>query len=292
MTVLVGHSLHPHDRAAISCGAMLARSRGLGLHVVTVVPAPWPTPLASNVDREYAEWAGAEGEWAIAAAATVLAEVAADLDTRVEAVPGRSVPRTLLARARETDARLVVIGSTDAGPFGRVALGATADRLLHSAELPVAVATRGFATHAVPRFRRATCAFRADRASERVLRRIAEICLEAEASLRVATFGVEGRTMFPPEVRGEDDVVAAYAEQARAVQEQALAEVRTPGDVEAVVSIGRDWADAVGRLDWRHDDILVLGSATGGMLARVLLGANAYRIMRHSPVPVVVLPET
>ena len=35
---------------------------------------------------------------------------------------------------------------------------------------------------------------------------------------------------------------------------------------------------------------LVVGSSSGGALARVFLGSNATRVVRHSPVPVVVVP--
>jgi nucleotide-binding universal stress UspA family protein len=289
VTIVVGHPPRPHDRSAISYAAMVARTRGVGLHVVSVLPAPWP---ASMPGRGAAAQLRAQQEQAIRYAQTVLDEVAADLPTVVEAVPGRSVAGTLLAKAREVDASLLAIGSVEEGPWDRVVVGSTGDRLLHAADRPVAVATRGFATHAVPRFTRATCAFRADRASVEVLRRIAAICAESGAALRVATFGIEGRTMYPPEVAGEDEVVDAFVEQARAAQAAALAEVVAPEGVECTVAVGPDWATAVGRLAWRHDDILVLGSASGGVISRVLLGANAHRILRHSPVPVILVPET
>jgi nucleotide-binding universal stress UspA family protein len=292
MTVLVGHPPRPNDRSAISYGAMLARSQGMALHVVSVVPAPWPTLTAGNTDKEYAAWSSAQGAAAVAAAQTVLGEVAADLETTAESVAGRSVASALVERARGVGASLVVVGSSHTGAWDRVWIGSTGLRLLHSSPLPVAVSTRGFATHAVPRFARATCAYRADRESADVLRGVAEICVESGAALRVATFGVHGRTMYPPEVRGEDDVAAAFVEQARAAQATALTGLTAPADVDTVVSVGRDWGEAVTRLDWRHDDILVLGSGTGGLLARVLLGSNAIRIVRHSPVPVVVVPET
>ena len=37
-------------------------------------------------------------------------------------------------------------------------------------------------------------------------------------------------------------------------------------------------------------DVLVVGSSSGGVLARVFLGSNATRVVRHSPVPVIVVP--
>jgi nucleotide-binding universal stress UspA family protein len=291
MTIVIGHPTRTHDRAAISLGAMLGRSLGTDLLVVSVVPAPWPTLVAGNVDKEYAAWSRETGAAAVADAERVLGEVAADLEARAVAVPGRSVPAALLEQVSAVDAGLVVVGSADDGDWDRVALGSTADHLLHAAHVPVAVAPRGFATHAEPRFTRATCAFRADRASADVLRRTVEICAEAGAEVRIATFGVLGKTMYPPEVRGEQDVLDSFVEQAEA----ALA-VAAPAtglrEVDHVVATGRDWAEAVGRLGWRHDDVLVLGSSPRGVLARVFVGSHGSRIIRHSPVPVVVVPES
>lgn len=291
MTIIVGHPTRTHDRAAISLGAMFARSLDTDLLVVSVVPAPWPTPVAGNVDKEFAAWSRTAGAAAVADAERVLGEVAADLESRAVAVPGRSVPTALMEQAAQVDAGLVVVGSAEDGAWERVALGSTADHLLHAAHVPVAVAPRGFATHAVPRFARATCAFRADRASVDVLRRTTEICAAAGAEVRIATFGVLGKTMYPPEVRGEQDVLDSFVEQSEAALRDAA---RATGlrDVDHVVATGRDWAEAVGRLEWRHDDVLVLGSSPRGVLARVFIGSHASRIIRHSPVPVVVVPES
>ena len=47
--------------------------------------------------------------------------------------------------AADRGAGLLVVGSTHRGVIGRIALGSTADRLLHGATLPVAVAPLGFA---------------------------------------------------------------------------------------------------------------------------------------------------
>ena len=61
--------------------------------------------------------------------------------------------------------------------------------------------------------------------------------------------------------------------------------------IETVVATGRDWAEALGRLDWHDGDVLVVGSSPSGLLSRVFIGTNATRIVRHSPVPAVVVPR-
>ena len=43
-------------------------------------------------------------------------------------------------------------------------------------------------------------------------------------------------------------------------------------------------------LEWEPGEVLVVGSSRVGRLARVFLGSRAIKIVRYSPVPVVVVP--
>ena len=47
--------------------------------MVTVVPARWPTPVAGHTDREFEDWAEAQGAAAVAEAEALLAEHCPDL---------------------------------------------------------------------------------------------------------------------------------------------------------------------------------------------------------------------
>jgi nucleotide-binding universal stress UspA family protein len=64
-----------------------------------------------------------------------------------------------------------------------------------------------------------------------------------------------------------------------------------PHDLEAVVGRGETWEDALDDVDWRDGDVLVVGSSSIGPVARVFLGSRATKIVRNSPVPVVVVPR-
>lgn len=295
MTVVVGHPTRQADggadRSAIALGAMLARTVDTDLLAVSVVPAPWPTATAGGTDREYVAWVAEFGAAAVRDAEAALAGLAPDLATRAISVSGRSVPQALLEQVRESDAGMLVVGSADDGRPGRVALGSTADHLLHAAHVPVALAPHDF-TPGAERVGRATCAFRADRASQEVLARTAEICAGAGAEVRAATFGVRGKTMYPPEVpHGEQQILEAFVEQARGALGEALTETGL-GALEPIVATGATWQEALAALDWRDDEVLVLGSSSRSLLSRVFLGSRASRIIRHSPVPVVVVPES
>jgi len=42
---------------------------------------------------------------------------------------------------------------------------------------------------------------------------------------------------------------------------------------------------------WEPGDLLLLGSGAAGLLAKVYLGTAASKILRHAPVPVMILPR-
>ncbi len=62
--------------------------------------------------------------------------------------------------------------------------------------------------------------------------------------------------------------------------------------VEAGIVEGRDWEDALDSLPWEEGEVLVVGSSRLGPVARVFLGSNSTKIIRSSPVPVVVVPRS
>jgi nucleotide-binding universal stress UspA family protein len=73
-----------------------------------------------------------------------------------------------------------------------------------------------------------------------------------------------------------------------------LTELRTDGavgdDVELAVVSGNGWDQALDDAEWQEGEILVLGTSPRGEVARVFLGSRGTKILRHSPVPVLVLP--
>ena len=61
-------------------------------------------------------------------------------------------------------------------------------------------------------------------------------------------------------------------------------------NVEAVVAIGRSFGDAMDTLEWGRGDVMVVGSSSTQKLATVFLGSNSSKIVKNSPVPVIVVP--
>jgi nucleotide-binding universal stress UspA family protein len=103
---------------------------------------------------------------------------------------------------------------------------------------------------------------------------------------------VRGRPMYPPEVglHAEDSILAAWATHAR----ELLAQMSTDGvvgdDTVLQVVSGNGWDQALDAAEWEDGEVLALGTSPRGDIARVFLGSRGSKIMRHSPVPVLVMP--
>lgn len=295
MTILLGFSPHQDDTGALELACQLARSDHDSVHAVTVVPRAWPTAVAGDTDRDFRLWAQEEGESCAAMARRLLAEHA-DVSSEASWCSGRSVPQTLLDRAAELEASLIVVGSGDEGPHGRITLTSKTDRLLHSSDVPVAVAPRGYWAGPTARIERATLGFRGDDATWSLLDRAAGICSRVGASLRLVTYAVRGRTMRPSLVSGSEEMVhAQWVRQASAEQAKAVEHLRSLGfaddRVSSVVAVGTSWGGAMDRVEWNRNDVLVVGSSSSSsLLSKVFLGSSAAKIVRSSPVPVIVVP--
>lgn len=293
MTVLVGYSPHREDLGALDLACQLARSERTDVRALTVVPQGWPTAVAGDSDREFEQWAAEEGASAAAAATAYLREHN-DVASEVIWVSGRSVPPVLIEQAAALPAELLVVGSGEDVAHGQIGITSKTDRLLHSSTVPVAVAPRGYQAEPGSRVQRITLAFRGDDPTWALLRQVAEIARHNEASVRVVTFAVRARTMYPPRVSGaEDMVLRSWVETAHAEQEKAREHLHGLGITEGLelhVAVGRSWGVAMDSLDWDRGDVLVVGSSSTHRLSRVFLGSSAAKILRHSPVPVIVVP--
>ncbi|MFH8250451.1 universal stress protein [Microbacterium sp. B2969] len=293
MTYVVGYGPHKHDRSAIELACQLARSLPEPVVAVSVVPRGWGTPGAGGTDREYEQWAAGEGDDSAALALADLAQHSA-VDGSAVWVAGRSVPQTLIEQAAERDATILVVGSGGDAEPGRIRLTSKTDRLVHSSTVPVAIAPRGYRTSSA--VTRITVGFRDDDASWSLLTRAAEISKRASARLRVVTFLVNPsrRPVTNTVSHAETQVVNLWAAQAAAAQGEAADHLTSMGftgaNLQLITAEGADWGAAVDSVDWADGDVLVVGSSSTHRLAQVFLGSSASKILRHSPVPVVVVP--
>jgi len=292
VTVLVGYLAGKSGTAPLHLAAGAARSLRTSLTVVTIVPRPWTYPSPARVDAEYAAWADQLAADSAKEAQREIEAMAEPVEVHFHSHAHRSVSGGLIQVVGEIDTDVLVLGSSASGQLGQVVVGSTADRLLHSSPVPVVIAPRGYRGPRGGRLTRITCGYPGTPESVDVVRRVAALAEQLEVPLRVITFAVRGRTMYPPEVglHAEDSILAAWESQAG----EMLALLRTDGvvgdDVALQVVSGNGWDQAIDDAEWQDGEILALGTSPRSDIAHVFLGSRGTKIMRVSPVPVLVLP--
>jgi nucleotide-binding universal stress UspA family protein len=157
--------------------------------------------------------------------------------------------------------------------------------------VPVAVSPPGYRCY-TGQFTRMTCAYSANPESLQVVRRCFESAELFGLPVRVITFAVRGKTMYPPEVGFdvEDSILDAWTSQAREILESLKTEGVVGDGVALDVVSGHSWEEVLAKADWQDGEILALGTSPRGNIRRVFLGTRSNKILRHSPVPVMVFP--
>jgi nucleotide-binding universal stress UspA family protein len=271
---------------------MLARSAGDDLVVCSVVPAPW-VPGMARIDAEYRKELDDIADTALDAARKNLPDNVKASFVRHSA---KSAPAGLLELAKQHEAAMIVLGSSSAGLFGHVSLGSVTDRLLHSSPVAIALAPRGFRCRPDARVVRVTAAYGGS-SEENLVLAAARVAGQVGASLRIASFAVWSRPAYTTQLGtdSEDLVLKEWATELEKTVHAAFEQVEeladAPRKVETVIGHGTTWDEAIDDVSWADGDVLVIGSSELGPIAQVFLGSRATKILRHSPVPVVVVPR-
>jgi len=295
MSVLVGVDPARRSASALSLGALLANSLGTDLVVAAVVATAWP-PSRARIDHE---WRAHTRE----TAEIVLDHAASVLGGQVEATylvhDAASARRGLLELVEEHDPTVVVLGSAHRGEHGRISLGSVSEALLHASPAPVAIAPVGFRVPLDARVGRVTAAYGGSEAATGLIVGAATMTAGTGASLRLASFAVRPEAEFNilagAGSHSEDPVLGEWAATMHDHADRTLDAISTlpqrPPLEGAVIGIGESWAAAIHDVDWRDDEVLVVGSSSLSPLARVFLGTHATKVVRNAPVPVIVLPR-
>jgi len=299
MTILIGLVPGRRDDAAVHLGARLARSSAEDVVVIAVVPEPWP-PDPLQRDKEYRAYQDRLADQALGRARLQLGGTSTNVEYLLRRA--ESVPAGLLEVIEERPIDSLVLGSSSMGLLGRVTLGGVAERILHSAELPVVVAPRAFQDDGTTRISQVSAAFgRADR-DRRLLARAASAARTLGAPLRVVCFAVRPMAGYVGAIeasaealvtgewmkRLEDDVATALTSATEGPGQAGSTSTAT--QVETVLGQGSTWSQALRDVDWSDGDLLVVGTSSGP-LSRFYLGSHAVKIIRSSPVPVLLLPR-
>ena len=289
MTILAGFSWSGHSPAPLHLAAQLSRTTREKIVAAAVVERPW---LPNPMDNEYFNHLGLQAKKSLE---HIAGQLAPDLDVWPIVHQATSVPEGLTELAAEVNADIVVVGSSSTGLLGRIALGSVTDRLVHTAQLPVVIAPRSYPAHP-GRIERLTVAYGGQADHVGLVASTAELAERWSVRLRIASFTVRPMSVFSGSLEPDADdlVVAQWARQTRANVAEQLEAVRAgvgTVDADVVIGSGSTWRDAVDAVEWETGDILVLGSGAAGPVAQVFLGSAAARILRHSPVPTMIMPR-
>ena len=291
MTIIAGFSSSRQGSAPLNLAAQLAHTTGEKIIAAVVVERALP----AGVDPIEDEYRGFLASRAGAALEQVVEQVRGDLDISTTVHHSSSISQGLMELAGQHGADVVVVGSSSSGLLGRIALGSVTARLVHTSHVPVALAPRGYPASPVP-LQRLTIAYGGAADAVGLIATSAELAKQWKVRLRIASFTVPPLTLFGGSTaRSPEDLVVkqwtskttdAAVKQLNAARE----EVPIP-DVDVVIGTGTDWRQAVENIAWETGDVLLLGSGAAGPMAQVFLGSAASKILRHAPVPVMIVPK-
>ena len=291
--MVVGNAPDENNPAPLHLAALLARSASDRLIVATVITSAWPNPR--RFDAEYRTYREQSAQQSLLRAK---AQLAADVDATFVVHHSRSAAAGLLEVAQRERADYVVLGSSSSESHSRVALGGVTNRIVHSSLIPVAIAPAGYRCGKEAKVKRVTTAFGGSSNIHDLIIATASVAAHIGASMRIASFAVRPPHPFAGELvsEGERLVTNEWIRHVSAEIRNEFAAVRAlpqvPGPLEIVVGHGVTWAGALEDITWMDGDVLIVGSSMTGPVARVFLGSGASKILRYSPVPVVLVPRS
>ena len=285
--IIVGIDDPERSKDAVALAAQLARATGSELEAVATYPYDDTVGRASNVG--YRTLLREDAEERIAKACEGIPDLPKVLP---RAVADTSPARAIQDRATHDGGSLIVIASSHRGGVGRVLAGTTAERLLHGAPCPVAVAPKGYHDRAAGPIETIGVAYDDSTEAKAALAGAVAMARALHARLRVFSvldtlwMGTPALMAGPGYIKVPEDVRnARQAHLAKVVED-------LPDDVEAepVMLEGdpeHELADQTGSVD-----VMITGSRGYGPHRAVLLGTVSGRLVRDAKCPVVVLPRS
>ncbi|MEU7854727.1 universal stress protein [Nonomuraea sp. NPDC049141] len=280
-SVLAGFIPEPRGRDALALAVLLAGQVKGQLTVAYVQPPVWTTPGPARADLT--EWRKYLQEQAQATLEQARALTGDRAGYVVHTHKGSGRGLVELARRRAAD--VVVIGSAPGGGKGRIAVGSTADQLLHSSSVPVLLAPRGYADAPAPAFERITVAYRRGPCADAAVRDAAKTAVTLDVPLRLVTLVIRGVRRH----KVEEDMLTRLRDQVAADLSEAASGHRPLLRAEFEILEGRDVAEAMGQTSWLPGELLICASSNAGPLRRVFLGDTSLKIVRAATSPVMIL---
>ncbi len=294
--IVVGFDARPGGEDAAALAALIANRKAAVLATI-IMPLPPrvvgdPPLKAAAGARTWQDVCSDLERQGLEALADRALPLLPGLDVEREAILDDSTARALTWLCEREEADMLVLGPTHRGKLGRLAVGATADRLLNGSPCPVALAPRGFAGLDRGPIRTIGVGYDGSEASSLAVRAGAELALDHDAELRLIGV-VDPDSHAEARVLGEAlDALSGQglrdrrAEQVREAVERELEEL--PAALRSTVEIVHGDPVATLRDRTRSLDLLVVGSRGYGALRRVLLGSVSIGLIRVAQCPVIV----
>ncbi|WP_448317051.1 universal stress protein [Streptomyces sp. CO7] len=273
---VVAYGGDDRSKIALRTGADLARSLGAVLDIVLVVRADAPFgatyPPAPDIESLVEQQAR---QWLDEARASIPSDVPVETHIRRH----RSVAQGILEAAADIDARLIVVGTASGGGPG-FTVGPVATQLLHASPVPVALVPRHHESPGL--LEKVYCAVGTRPGAQLVVRESVEAARRAGLDLHLVSL------LELDEQHGAGEPARRHATELIA----AAAEDFTDGRARVEIGQGRTMKQAVESIDWDPRGVLLIGSSRLAPGRRTFLGTTAARILRHLPIPMVVVPHT
>ncbi|MEJ8857698.1 universal stress protein [Variovorax robiniae] len=287
-TCIVGFTQDAGGREALALARTIAGGGNVALVVCVVTPESWG-PTSLGVDVQYSRFLEEQAKGLLDEARALMGDTP---NVRYEHVAASSASVGLTQAAERERADLIVLGYAGGSSVGRLFLGSATEELLHSASRPVATAPPGFAGAAA--LTRVTVGFSGGESAHGTVLHALGLAGALGLPLRLATFTVRERLGYAARVGpdAEQSMVERQTAQSQAALDAVRSQISVTGyPVETAIGVGTDWDQAIAAVNWQEGDLLVLGSSRLGVLQRVFLGSTATKIVRASPVPVLVIPR-
>jgi nucleotide-binding universal stress UspA family protein len=284
--IIVGVDEAERSMDAVALAARLAR--GSDAEFVLVCAYPYDDAPGRGAHTGYRDYLREDALAALERAAATLPE-ARKIERR--AVPDISPARAIQQIATQERACLIVIASSHRGGVGRVFAGTTAERLLHGAPCPVAVAPAGYAKAAGGPIATIAVGYDGSPESEAALTGAVTLArslggmLQVIKVLDVLWMGTPALMQGPGFVMQPDDL------EDRGRRHLTGRVSRLPGDIAAQPQMLTGEPEPLLAEQSENADLFVVGSRGYGPHRAVLLGSVSGRLVRDAACPVLVVPR-
>lgn len=290
MEILIGVNPDTYDNDAMALGSALARAAGATPVLTHVYPSD---PHSSDENLQALLFS--EGEALLSEATERFCERWEwDPEKIVTALHANQSSGVGLAEiAEQRAAAMIVIGSAEGGAAGRFAIGSTANQLLHSSTVPVVTAPSGYSREHDGTFSKVLLAYRVgEPTTSPAVNEAVSIAGDMAVPLELLTIVMRPRvysTRLSKDV--EHPILQRMQHDVDLAHRHIVEELAPSTSVETVTLAADSVGAAFNRYPWNGDELLVIGSAKRGPLLRVFLGDMTHKLLRRSPVPVLVMPH-